>query len=815
VAANLSEQRALAELFPLADPTQTLLRATDWAATPLGPVGQWPESLRAAIRTVLPTRMPMLLWWGPELVQLYNDAATPFIGREHPAGIGQRAAECFRETWSELGAAAERVLAGGGATSGRDLLLLVERYGYVEETYWTFSLSPVHDGDHVGGVLVAGLDTTRQVLAERRLGLLHRLGDLSSAEVDGPRDALGAAIEVIGRSRTDVPFAMAYLLDESRRILHVAGAFGVDAGALRDWSVILGPNDDIPSWQVVSSGEAAVFAGIHAGYGAIFEPSVLGGAVPDEAMILPLRDRAGGAVVGALVLGLNPYRARDDGYVAFCRSVARQVSIALTDALASESQRRRAEAQAELDAAQTSFLQNVSHEFRTPLTLVLSSLAALRQEGRGHREDVDVAERSALRLRRLVDGLLELARADANELHAALEPTDLATVTADVASMFRAAIERVGMRLVVDVRPLSRPVEVDPEMWLRILANLLSNAVKFTAAGTILLRLLEIDDEVVLTVADTGTGIAPDELTRIFQRFHQVPGVAGRRREGSGIGLSRVYDLVAAHRGSVAVESIVDVGSTFVVRVPMGAAAAGARPVDIHTGLAVAFRAELDGWGDEAGAEPAVEPAVEPDHPRPDSGHVLLVESHDDMRAYLVRLLRSDGWRVTAVGDAASALRGPAPAPDLVLSDVMLPGTDGLELVRTLRRLPQTARLPVVLLTARAGPDAAAEGFAAGADDYIVKPFDPTELLARVRVHLELARLREYAISRAEDEAANLRRALSSNRQIGTAIGILMQRWKLGNEESFELLQVTSQRLNRKLRDLAEEVVRSGALPES
>jgi signal transduction histidine kinase/DNA-binding response OmpR family regulator len=794
----------------VADPTQMILRSTDWAATPLGPVGRWPEALRAALKTVLPSRVPMMLWWGPQLIQLYNDAATPLIGRKHPAAAGQRAAECYREAWHELGPLAEMVLAGEGATLSRDLFLRYERHGYIEETYWTFSHSPVHDGDHVGGVLVAAMDTTRQVLAERRLGLLHRLGDLSSAEAHSVHEAVGAAVAMIGQDRADVPFALAHLLDDSRRTLHLAGSFGVHPGTAREWSVIPGPEDSIPSWKVTSSGKSTLVEGIRALSDAVFEPSVLGGAVPDDAMILPLHDRTSGVVVGALALGLNPYRALDEDYRAFCRSVARQVSTALTDALAYESQRRRAETLAELDAAKTRFIQNVSHELRNPLTLILGSLRALREDGRGNRDDIDAADRSAMRLQRLVDSLLDFARAD--QLHAMLEPTDLAAVTADVASMFRAAIERAGMRLVVDSPPLSRPIEADSEMWVRILANLLANAVKFTLAGSISVRLREIDDDVVLTVADTGIGISPDELTRIFDRFHMVPGVVGRSREGAGIGLSLVSDLVAAHRGSVTVQSTIDAGSAFTVRLPMGAAAADARPVDIRTGMAAAFRAEVDAWVDRATAATAAEPNG---HHRTDPGHVLVVEDHADMRTYLTRLLQSDGWRVTAVGDAPSALQIPAPPPDLVLSDVMLPGTDGLELVRTLRRLPETARLPIVLLTARAGTDSAAEGLAAGADDYIAKPFDPAELLARVRVHLELSRLREYAVSQAENEAANLRAALSSNRQIGAAIGILMHRRKIGNEASFELMREASQRLNRKLRDLADEVVRTGTLPEA
>jgi signal transduction histidine kinase/DNA-binding response OmpR family regulator len=798
---------AAADLFPMSDPTQRLLRSADWAATALGPVEDWPEPMRAAVRTVLPSRVPMMVWWGPELIQVYNHAATPVIGGKHPTAIGQRAAECYHEAWAELGPLTETVLAGLGSTFSRDLFLQYERFGYTEETYWTFSCSPICDGDHVGGLLVACLDTTRQVLAERRLGLLHRLGEISGTAAHGVQEAVRATLAVLEQSRADVPFALAHLFDDSRRALDLVGSFGVDPGTVRGWSVIPAPGDGVPSWQAAASGEPVLAEAVDARFGAVFEPSVLGDAVPGDALMLPLHDRANGTVAGALALGLNPYRALDEDYVAFCRSVARQVSTALTDALAYESQRRRAEALAEIDAAKTRFLQNVSHELRTPLTLILGSVRALREDSRAYQEDVDVAERGALRLQRLVDSLLDFARADAGQLRAALEPTDLATVTADVASMFRAGAERAGIRLTVDAPPLSRPVEADPEMWVRILANLLSNAVKFTSCGRIDVRLREVGADAVLSVADTGPGIAPGELSRIFERFHQVPSVVGRSREGAGIGLSLVSDLVAAHGGAVTVDSTVGAGTTFTVRLPMGAADGAPRPVDIRTGVAAAFRAEADGWISTAPvSQPAGPPVAE-------SGHVLLVEDNADMRSYVGRLLRSDGWRVTAVADAASALRTPAPTPDLVLSDVMLPGVDGVELVRVLRQLPATARLPVVLLTARAGADSAADGLAAGADDYIVKPFDAGELLARVRVHVELARLREYAAGRAEDEAANLRIALGTNRQIGAAIGILMHGHGLTNEEAFQLLRQTSQRLNRKLRDIADDVVRTGDLP--
>jgi DNA-binding response OmpR family regulator len=195
------------------------------------------------------------------------------------------------------------------------------------------------------------------------------------------------------------------------------------------------------------------------------------------------------------------------------------------------------------------------------------------------------------------------------------------------------------------------------------------------------------------------------------------------------------------------------------------------------------------------------------------TGRLLLVEDNADLRAYLTRLLTAAGWTVAAVGDVQSAI-AVTERPDLVLSDVMLPGRDGLELVRLLRANPELARIPVILLTARAGAEATAEGLEAGADDYVVKPFDPHELLARVHVHFELSQLREFALSQAENRATNLQIALASNRQIGAAMGIMMAQSRITEDEAFDLLRKASQNQHRKLRDVADEVMLTGRLPE-
>jgi CheY-like chemotaxis protein len=256
------------------------------------------------------------------------------------------------------------------------------------------------------------------------------------------------------------------------------------------------------------------------------------------------------------------------------------------------------------------------------------------------------------------------------------------------------------------------------------------------------------------------------------------------------------------------VESAPGQGSIFRVSLPLSAAVtsevAPARVSDRLRGQVLSDLPTSDGSSEE------VVSGV-PSPASPGGRHILVVEDNDDLRRYIVRLLRGDGWEVTEAPDAETALALTS-MPDVVLSDVMLPGLDGLALVRMLRANPDLSRTPVVLLTARAGADSAAKGLRAGADDYIVKPFEPAELLARLAVHHELAALRNFALDEAQNRSANLERALSSNRQIGAAIGILMALHKLTGEAPFAMLREASNNRNRSLRDVADQVVLTGSL---
>ncbi|MFC4147454.1 SpoIIE family protein phosphatase [Micromonospora mangrovi] len=746
--------RAADELFPGDDLTSTALRAKDWSATPLGPVETWSAELRSAVRTVLPSRIPMLLWWGPELVQIFNHAYTGIIGEKFPTAVGQRGAECWAEAWDTLGPLTEQVLSGAGATYGQNLLLFLERYGYSEETYWTFSYSPVEDQDgRVIGIFVATSDVTGRVVGDRRLALLRELGALSVAEADSAGDAARAAARVLSAGRADLPLGMIYLRDgellTDPAAEGVAGAdqvslvasFGVDGDA--------GASTPPPEVaEMLRTGRPARITGLSRYHAHLARPDdTVAGAPVNEAIVLPLLATGRARPVGVLVLGISPFRQLDDPYRDFLHLIASQVSTALTDVLAYEAQRRRAAALTELDAAKTEFFTDVSHELRTPLTLIAGPVQESLADEReplppAQRERLELVHRNAGRLRKLVNDMLDFARIEGGRLEAERLPTDLAALTRGVAESFAYAMQQGGLAFDVDTRPLARTAYVDRDMWEKVVVNLLSNALKYTLTGTVRLALRGDDEHVTLTVSDTGVGVPADQLPLLFRRFHRVRGGGGRSNEGTGIGLALVQELVKLHDGEVGVRSVEGEGTTFTVRLPYGRPSDGAgsrRAVPQLAGWS--YPDEAARWlsTDRPGGE-VTEPGAAP--LSAGAATVLVVEDNADLRTFLSGLL-APHYRVVLAVDGQEALeRIAVQPPDLVLTDVMMPRLDGFGLLRALRADPRTAGMPVIVLSARAGAEAAVEGLHAGADDYLPKPFSSLELLARIGAHLELARLR-------------------------------------------------------------------------
>ncbi len=723
-----------------------LMRDMDWTATPLGPVENWPQSLRTALSICLDSRFPILIWWGPELVMLYNDAYRPMLGAtKHPHALGSRGEDCWPEIWDLIGPMLRGVVANGEATWSDDQMLPLDRNGYIEECYFTFSYSPIRDETGgIGGVFTAVTETTARVLGERRMRTLRDLAT-RTARARTAEDACAYAAEALSDNRPDIPFALLYLLDPDGRSAHLAGASGLAGDAPVTLSRIDLTMEDSPLARVARANTTEVVTNLDLHFG---ELRIAAENSPRAALVMPATQVGQDHAAAILVAGISSHRALDDDYRGFFALVAGQIASAIADGRAHEEERRRAEALAELDRAKTTFFSNVSHELRTPLTLALGPVEevlagagdALRT---ADRERLEIAHRNHMRLLKLVNTLLDFARIEAGRAQAAYAPTDLAALTVDLAGVFRSAVEQAGLRLIVDCPPLAAPIYVDREMWEKIVLNLLSNALKYTFAGEITVTLRAVRGGVWLEVRDTGTGIPANELPHLFERFHRVRGAQARTHEGTGIGLALTRELVRLHGGTIGAASSPGVGSTFTITIPSGtehlppdqlcpapAAAAG------HAALP--YVEEALRWLPEPAITGRGEPRLVPEFA--DGGRVLLADDNADMRAYVSRLLGAR-YNVEEVADGTAALDSALERPpDLLVTDVMMPGLDGIALLHALRADPRTATLPVILLSARAGEEARVEGLEAGANEYLVKPFSARELVASVGAQIAQAR---------------------------------------------------------------------------
>jgi signal transduction histidine kinase len=716
------------------------IAAFDWSSTALGPADTWPEPLRAAVQLMLNSRFPMFVWWGHELINLYNDAYVPVLGSRHPSALGRPAAEIWYEIWDVVGAQADLVIQRQQATWNEEVLLVMERHGYTEETYFTWSYSPILNSDGIAaGLFCACTEDTAKVIGRRRLATLR---DVSAGTTDlkNEREVLATATSVMSRNPYDLPFTLLYVLDRDGKRAWLAGAAGVraaDKGAPAETGAA--PHENPWGLDLLSS-ETRVLSSLDCCFAEV--PSGPWPLPPAEALCIPLRSRGEDQPAGVLITGINRYTLLDDEYRAFLTMLSGHIETAIANSRAYEAERRRAESLAELDRAKTLFFSNVSHEFRTPLTLMLGPLEDLLSApglDPSERSQLELIRRNGLRLLKLVNTLLDFSRIEAGRVQAIFEPVDLAALTADIASSFRSAMERAGVTFTVDCEPLSRPAWVDREMWEKIVLNLLSNAFKYTLRGSVRLELKQSGDAAELSVTDTGIGISEQDLPHVFERFHRAAGVPGRTDEGTGIGLALVQELAKLHNGVVSVTSEQGRGSRFIVAVPLHERR-GPAPVQATRSTAIrpdAFIEEALRWV-PGPPSPSADQQVAGTRP-----HVLIADDNTDMREYLVRLL-SQHYRVTAVSNGEEALAAAIDNhPDLVLTDVMMPVLDGFGLLAALKAHPDLRLTPVIFLSARSGEESVVAGLDGGADDYLMKPFTARELIARVSAHLALRQERQ------------------------------------------------------------------------
>jgi signal transduction histidine kinase/DNA-binding response OmpR family regulator len=732
----------LSTVFPGESQMARRMRNFDWSATPLGAPEAWSRNLRTSVRIILTSRHPMFVWWGGQLINLYNDDYGDFLHRKHPWALGRPAAEVWPEVWDQVRPRVEFARRRDAGTYDEALPFVMHRKGYPEETYVTFSYSPVPDDDGAfGGILCPVTEETRRIVGERQLALLRELA-VRTARARAPMEACTLAAHALATNRADLPFTLIYLLDDKPGTATLVGHSGVPAGDPVAPARIDTEHPSIwPIADVVGARRSRVVSDLSAIADRL--PVAHGSFRPNRAVIMPLlMAEQPSQLRGVLIMGLSPLRRYDDNYERFLGLVAGAISGAISTSHAYDAERQRAEALASLDRAKTEFFSNVSHEFRTPLTLMLGPLEEELRLGPRGNERMRVVYRNARRLLKLVNTLSDFSRTEKGRLAATYEPTDLSTFTAELASVFRSAIETAGLSLDIDCEPLAKAIYVDRDMWETIVLNLMSNAFKFTFSGGIKVSLQACGPQVVLSVRDSGVGIAPSEIHQIFNRFHRGPNKRSRTHEGAGIGLALVRQLVELHGGTIVAESVEGRGTTFTASLPSGIAHLPAdRVVHAHRPLALAQPAAVFAEDAALWLRNDVKDAIIDQAP-PSLGRerVLVADDNADLRDYVAQLMARE-YEVVLVANGRAALAAVQRArPDLVLADVMMPELDGFGLAQHLRLDPATADIPIVLLSAQAGEESRVEGLErGGVDDYLVKPFSARELLARVRTHLKLA----------------------------------------------------------------------------
>ncbi|KAL6064091.1 ATPase/histidine kinase/DNA gyrase B/HSP90 domain containing protein [Balamuthia mandrillaris] len=837
-----------------------LVATMDWSKTPIGPREEWPPQLVAAVELCLESTFPMALYLGPGRNLIYGDAWRPTLGTKHPQAMGQPGQKVWEEIWNVVGILMDEAYSSGKGVLCHDTRLMMERHGYVEETYYSFSFSPLRGPDNsIIGLVNVCFETSQRVMSERRLNTLSELA-IRTPSASCLADACKLTAQTL-KGNKDIPFAFIYLASEDNKTATlVASTFEQDLQREDNDKEYAPDNaskeqpEDFPSALLTLPTTVSLTAfdeeeqeesnnlprtNSRAGVSprraqptmnpsSKYQHAALGKDWPvaqvfatGTTMLVSLPEGQGrvmlvpvttsyeeqGHTSAVMVARVNPFLPFDTYYEEFYNLVGGHLSTALNNAKAREEERKRAEKLAELDKAKTDFFCNISHEFRTPLTLIVAPLADLLQSENllpDHRQQLETVFRNGQRLLKLVNTLLDFSRIEVGRVQARYRPIDLGTFTQELVSEFESSAERLGLQLITRCVKSTKSaneeeIYVDKDMWEKIVLNLVSNALKFTWKGSITVSVERVNGGMEMQVKDTGVGIAEKDLQKLFQRFYRIQNDKARSHEGSGIGLALAQELVKLHGGTIRVESQEGKGTTFTVFIPSGykhlprdkvvmplsddVADCGQRDSVSQNKIAGCYTtdqyaSEILNWDTNSAQsllkrpmgkgeildEKVEEEEAEDERERQEEEEefeqekmeeiasemlsskprVLIADDNADMRNYVSRLL-SPHFRVTTVTNGAEALRMicRVPPPDLVISDVMMPIKDGFSLLHDVRANKKTHSIPFILLSARAGPDASAEGLDSGADDYLAKPFSATELVAKARATVKLSRLRK------------------------------------------------------------------------
>lgn len=730
-----------------------LIREFDWSQTSLGPVNTWPKSLRTCVQIMLTSRQPIWLGWGKDLIKLYNDPYRTIVMGKHPWALGKPASVVWNDIWMDIEPMLDKVMNRNEGTYVEEQLLIMHRSGYPEETYYTFSYTPVAGDDGATeGMICFNTDDTERIISERQLKTLTQLGK-NLEDIKTESDVYTRTIETLSKNAFDFTFASVYSsAPDGFRLVGSTSLGGSETHLPK--RISLHDQDELGRVcrQVLEERKYEIIDGLRTKVGQM--PAGAWSLAPDQAIVLPLAQRGQKESFGVLVCGVNPYRLLNENYRGLFELVADQISTSLTNVFALEQERKRIEALAEIDRAKTTFFSNISHEFRTPLTLLLGPVQDLLNENTlpaEAKEKAEVAYRNGLRMQRLVNTLLDFSRIEARRMEPELQAVDIVSFTEDLASNFRSAIEKAGMQLYIQKQLPQIFVAIDPDMWEKVILNLLSNAFKYSKQGSITVSISKSDNSAIVSVADTGIGIATDELEKVFERFYRSQNTGGRSQEGTGIGLAMVRELVKLQHGHITVDSELGRGSKFIIEIPVLQ-----KGEQLKSNEQISPTAQVETYVQEAsqwmGERDHLFSHASTVSENEKKFTVLLADDNADMRLYAQRLLSQD-YHVLLAADGEEAY-GLAleKKPDLILSDIMMPRLDGFGLLQRLKSTLVASTIPVIFLSARAGEEARVEGIQAGADDYLTKPFSSKELLARVANHIAISKARR----KTEEEFFNL-----------------------------------------------------------
>ncbi|HEX6430626.1 MAG TPA: ATP-binding protein, partial [Niastella sp.] len=744
------------------------IRNFDWTTTPLGEPETWEQGLKTCVRIILTSAQPMFVWWGPSLINIYNDSYAQIMGKKHPAGLGARAEDVWTEIWNLLVPKIKSVVERNEGTYDDSFLFIMERKGYSEEVYVSFSYSPAPGDDgSVKGVFCVCSENTERVINERALQTLR---DLGAVAFDGKSlDVIYRNVaDVLGENNKDFPFAIVYKMENNGNRAIATASTGTN-------------NKQYLLPEVIDTGmPTAVTNHFCQAYASnkvtVTEVKKLPGEMPkgywkmasSKFVYIPISAVGSNHPYAIIFAALNPCRQFDKNYQQFCELIGERVSLEINKMLALEEERKRVEALEQIDKAKTVFFSNISHEFRTPLTLILSPLEELINQQNSNlsateKQNIETSHRNAMRLLKLVNTLLDFSRIESGKQQASYVLTDITELTKYLASNFRSVIEKAGLTLIIKADTFIQPVYIDRSMWEKIVFNLLSNAFKYTLDGSITVELTAKDEFAVLQIKDTGVGIPEEELPHMFERFHRVQQVTGRTFEGTGIGLSLIKELVNLHKGDISVKSKLHTGSTFTVKIPLGKEHLPKHQIaTLSKDEAVTSSMYVEEAGTLLVKDTATELIIENNN----LPLVLVVDDNADMREHLQSILVPHFNVITACNGLHALEKINAEMPALVVSDVMMPVMDGIGLVKEVKANRATAHIPIILLTARAGEESKIVGWETGADDYLTKPFSSKELVSRVSSQIRTQQIRTEALMDIAEQKKYSKKLEEMNREL-------------------------------------------------